>query len=307
MNKYLIKPIASIYLDPIGGLQQLKRDLLLYDCLGMLNIDTLLSGLHQYKQYPFYQDALNEVEFLIQENKFVDLKTLVKVGEVSMDEDDSQLAALTMKIKKEMAEIGNKNEKRHFELYFRHDELNTRLWCNIANSTNETIHAVPSLRDTSTFELPKTTKEKAYTIIHNLIPTPADNTPWEKIFDFNENDESKRKLLALRNWIIDLPSDIKQVELEDKINYLMKEYEANLKRHKIAYKFSTFKTIVSTVPTALSEIVRLRFDKAVDAFFAIAEQEVNFTKFKERQELPGHELAYISHVKSFIGQSNQNR
>jgi hypothetical protein len=66
---------------------------------------------------------------------------------------------------------------------------------------------------------------------------------------------------------------------------------------------STFKTVINAIPTALSEVVRLRFNKAVDAFFAIAEQEVNFTKFKEREELPGHELAFISHVSNFIGQN----
>jgi hypothetical protein len=308
MSKYLIKPVASIYLDPIGGLHQLKRDLLLYDRLGMLNLHSLLGGLKEYNKYPFYRDALNEVEYLIQNNKFVDLKTLVKPGDVLMDENDLELSNITMELKKEMDETSNKkDEKKHFELFWKHDELNTRLWCNIANATNEAIHAVPALRDTSTFELPKTTKEKAYTIVYNLIPTPVDNTPWEKIFDFNEDTESKRKLLGLRNWINELPSDIKQTELEDKINYLLQEYEASLKRHKISYRLSTFKTIVNAIPTALSEIVRLRFNKAVDAFFVIAEQEVNFTKYKEREELPGHELAFISHVNNFIGQKKGNR
>jgi hypothetical protein len=167
MSKYLIKPIASIYLDPIGGIHQLKRDLILYDRLGMLNIDSLLGGLHQYKQYPFYRDALNEVEYLIQNNKFVDIKMLVKPGNVLLDENDLHLSNLTMELKKQMDETSKLNEKKHFELFWKHDELNTRLWCNIANATNESILAVPSLRDTSTFEIPKTTKEKAYTIIHN--------------------------------------------------------------------------------------------------------------------------------------------
>jgi hypothetical protein len=269
----------------------------------MLNIDSLLGGLHQYKQYPFYRDALNEVEYLIQNNKFVDIKMLVKPGNVLLDENDLHLSNLTMELKKQMDETSKLNEKKHFELFWKHDELNTRLWCNIANATNESILAVPSLRDTSTFEIPKTTKEKAYTIIHNLIPTPTENTPWEKIFDFNEDVESKRTLLRLRNWINELPEIIKQSEIEDKINYLLHEYESSLKRHKISSKLSTFKTIVNTIPTALSEVVRLRFDKAVDAFFAIAEQEVNFTKFKEVEELQGNELAYISHVKKFIGQN----
>jgi hypothetical protein len=134
MSKYLIKPIASIYLDPIWGLAQLKRDLLLFDRLGMLNIDSLLSGLHGYRQYPFYLNALNEVEYLIQNNKFVDLKTLIKPGDVLMDENDLALSNLTMDLKKEMDEASKQDEKKHFELFWKHDELNTRVWCNIANA-----------------------------------------------------------------------------------------------------------------------------------------------------------------------------
>ena len=127
MSNYLIKPIVSIYLNPIEGLKELKRDLLLYDSLGMLNIDSLLGGLFQYKQYPFYQDALNEVEYLIQNNKFIDLKTLVKPGSVIMDESDINLSNLTMNLKKEMDEMHKNDEKKYFELFWKHDELNTRL------------------------------------------------------------------------------------------------------------------------------------------------------------------------------------
>jgi hypothetical protein len=34
---------------------------------------------------------------------------------------------------------------------------------------------------------------------------------------------------------------------------------------------------------------------------------VNFTKYKEREELPGHELAFISHANNFIGKKKGNR
>lgn len=127
---------------------------------------------------------------------------------------------------------------------------------------------------------------------------PSNETPWEKIIDFRNDEDSKLKLLALKNWINELHDGVKANELEDKINYLFSQYSESLRRHKINSRLSTFKTIVNAVPTALTEIIRLRFGKAIDAFFSIAEQEVNFTKFNERNSLKGNELAYISHTKS---------
>lgn len=301
MSKYLIKPISSIYLDPIDGVYDLKRDLLLYDNLGMLNLDSLLVSLHQYKVYPFYQNALNELEFLIKENKFFELKTLVKTGDVmNLNESDSKLAKLTMDLKTEMSEINEKNKEKSDELFWKHDELNTRLWCNITNANNDKIFTIPSLKDSASFELPQTTKEKAYSIIHNLIPLPSNDTPWEKIFDFNNDSESRRKLLSLKNWVNELPDNIKYEELKDKIDYLINDYSESLKRHKIEGRLSSFKTIVKVIPTAVTELIRLKFDKAIDAFFSIAEQEVNFQRIEDRKSFIGNELAYIPHLKKNI-------
>jgi len=298
MSKYLIKPITSIYLDPINGINSLKRDLLLYDYVGALNVDSLLSGLHLYKQYEYWQNALNEVEYLIKEGKFIELKSLVKPGSVSVDNYNLELANYTMELQKQMGSTKEEEEYKRLSLFKEHDELNTRLWCSIANASNDAVFTVPSLNDNKSFELPKTTKEKAYTIIHKHFPLPAENTPWEKIFEFNNDSESRLKLLSLRNWMNELPANIKQEELEDKISYQIYKYTENLKQHKISTKVSTIKTIVKVIPSALAELVRLKFDKAIDAFFSIAEQKVNFQNYKDRSNLSGNELAYISHVNS---------
>jgi len=293
MSKHLIKTTASIYLDPINGMNQLKRDLLLYDCLGLLNLDVLINSLDKYKKYPFYKDALNNLLFLVDKKKFVELKSLINPGDVLMDETDLKLANYTMELKNKRDQLGSDNEEKSNELFWELDELDTRLWCNVANSTNENIFVTPSLKNTSTFELKETTKQKAYSIIHGLIPLPVENTPWEKILDFSNDSESKRKLFALKNYINELPENIKKDELNDKIQHLQFEYKESLKRHKISSRTTSFKTIVNSIPTAVSELIRLRFDKALDAFFLIAEQEVNFKKYSEKENLKGNELAYI--------------
>lgn len=299
MSKFLIKPIGSIWLNP-PSVYDFKRDLLLYDKIGMLNMHNLLEGLYKYRQYPIFQNTLNELEYLINNELFVELTQLAmsfaKNGSALINTDDLGLADLTMKLKTQMTE--EKDEEKRDILYWKHDELNTRLWCNIINDNNDAVLTVPALIDTSSFEITGTTKQKAYSIIHKAIPLPTDDTPWEKIIDFKNDNESQLKLLALKNWINDLPENVKANELEDKINYLSQQYAENLKRHKINSRLIYFKTVINVIPKSLSELIRLKFDKSIDALFSIAEQEVNFTKFKERQELKGSELAYISHLKS---------
>jgi hypothetical protein len=295
MSKYLIKPIGSIWQNP-KAISDLKKDLLLYDKLGMLNLHTLLEGLHQNKQYAIIQNTLNEIEYLINQDLFVELTQLamkfVQKGEGFIESDDLGMADYIMKLKSRMSET--KDEKERDKIYWRIDELDTRLWSKIVNVNNESVLTVPYLNDVSSFEMTDTVKEKAYSIIHKSIPLPSDNTSWEQIFEFKNDSESQSKLFALKNWVNDLPENMKANELEDKIQYLSHQYSESLKRHKISTRLVTFKTIVNALPKSLSELVRLRFDKAIEPFFDIAEQQVNFTKFKEKEQLKGNELAYIS-------------
>ncbi|WP_221412626.1 hypothetical protein, partial [Fulvivirga lutimaris] len=202
------------------------------------------------------------------------------------------MADYIMKLKSKIPDI--KNEKERDKIYWQIDELDTRLWSKIVNLNNESVVTVPYLNDVSSFERTDTVKEKAYSIIHKSIPLPSEGTSWEKIFDFKSDSESQLKLLALKNWVNDLPENMSLNQLEDKIEYLSHQYSESLKRHKISTRLVTFKTIINALPKGLSELLRLRFDKAIEPFFEIAEQQVNFTKFKEREELKGNELAYIS-------------
>lgn len=294
MSKFLIKPLGSVYLNPYA-VSDLKKDLLLYDKLGMLNLHTLLEALHQYKKYDLFQNQLNEVEYLIEKGVFIELKQLMNFaenGSAFFPTDDMEMANYIMKLKSKISEI--KDEKERDKIYWQIDELDTRLWSKIVNINNESIVTVPYLNDVSSFERTDTVKEKAYSIIHKSIPLPNESTSWEKIFDFKNDNESQLKLLALKNWINDLPENMSSNELEDKIQYLSHQYSESLKRHKISTRLTTFKTIISALPKGLSELLRLRFDKAIEPFFEIAEQQVNFSQFKEREELKGNELAYIS-------------
>jgi hypothetical protein len=294
MSKYLIKTIHSIAYNPINIIGELKRDLLLYDAVGMLTIDRIFKELAPLEHNHHIKNLFNELEFLIQNDKFIQLQRLFIEGDLNLSDNDNEIGAALNETKDKL--INLKDEKEIRKLVILHEELSTRFWCIVANVTNENIQAIPSLQSTTSLTLPNTTQEKAMQIVHKMLPLPNDQTPWEKIFDFNSDEESKNSLLRLRNWINDLSPDLKQFEILDKIQYLHSEYAKNLKRHKIETRLTTIKTIVKVIPSALTEIVRFKFDKSVDAFFSVSEQLVNFQNYKTRNELIGNEIAYINQV-----------
>jgi hypothetical protein len=297
MSKYLIKPYGSLYKNP-SSIYDLKRELLLYDKVGVLSLHYLLKKLYEKRTNPLVQYAINEIEYLIQQDLFIEITSLFKEGESAMEADDRKLADFTMDLLKKEHEATDARKKE--ELFWMHDELNTRLFCNLANANNESVYTVPALKNYASFELSKTTKEKAYNIIQKLIPLPSDNTSWEKILDFKNDNESQLKLLKLRNWINELSPNVREDELEDKIKYLINDYAESLKRHNIDSRLSMIKTVITTIPAVITELIRFKFDKTIGAFFSIAEQQVNFQKYKETASLNGNELAYIAHVNSNI-------
>src|SRR5690606_41539057 len=114
MSKYLIKPTGSIWLNP-PAIYDLKRDLLLYDKVGMLNVDNLIEGLFQYKQYPVFRNTLNEIEFLVKNELFIELKQLAvpfsNSGTALINKDDLGLADMTMKLKRSEERRVGKTDK----------------------------------------------------------------------------------------------------------------------------------------------------------------------------------------------------
>lgn len=312
MSKYLIKSETCI-LQNIFNFYDIKRDLLLYDKVGVFSPERVLQQIQDYKylyskfQQEQLENAFNEINYLIEKEYFIDHKQIIGVKEtkVEISEKDKELAEVTMGLRVKLDKMDKTLISDRIKAHMEWDELNTRLWCSIANNVDETKHCIAGLNNYYSYDLPSENKSKAYDIVHKMLHLPSDDTPWEKIFDFKNDNEAKLKMYALRDWINDLPNEIKYHELTDKINHLQYEYSESLRRHKIETRLTKVKTLVTAIPKALSELIRLKFDKSVEALFDVSEQFVNFQKFEERNNLKGNELAYITHVNNKFEQNKK--
>ncbi len=298
MSKILTKQWSS-FLRNNNEVYSLKSDMILYDKIGIIDLEKLELTLEfNLKTFPGYKYVLNEFEYLKKHEFLVDIYHLCLPGAVDLNQEALDLAEEVRKKHEKVLELEKIDKLQSVLTKFEYHDLTTRLWTILVNISNRTVYAIPSLTTTSTFETPHSSKENGYNILLRKLPVPTDRTSWEQIIEFKKDTEAQLKIASLRNWINEIPDNFTFNEIEDKIEYLYKEYTTSLKRHKLETQLISIKTVVNAVPKALSELVGFTFDGAADAYFQIAEQKVNYNNYDRIKKTNGNELAYIEMAKS---------
>ena len=104
--------------------------------------------------------------------------------------------------------------------------------------------------------------------------------------------ETRRKFLALRNWMIDISKgNYSTRELSDKYDYLYSEYDTHLKRHRLKTNLGVIKSFVITSTEILENIAKLNFSNALKTGFEIFEKSSKLSEVKANA--PGKEVGYI--------------
>lgn len=144
---------------------------------------------------------------------------------------------------------------------------------------------------------PENTKDKGkeYQIIEVILskfPVIDDNISWDAIIDFKSDPESKRKFLALRNWMIDISkSNYSISEIDEKLEYLLNEYTVHLEKHKIDTQVGFIKSFTITTLEVIENLAKLKLSKVAKTLFEINEQSSKLLEIDENA--PGKEIAYI--------------
>jgi len=84
-------------------------------------------------------------------------------------------------------------------------------------------------------------------IAFNALPVPDESTPWEQIIEYRSDEDSRHKFLELRHWMSEMArSELTPAEAEQKLEYLISQYERHLKLHRLKTNTGTLETIVTT-------------------------------------------------------------
>lgn len=166
----------------------------------------------------------------------------------------------------------------------------------VINLRYQQMNAYPILTHLS-FHLDMKVKEKSdvYYLLLKRVPMPNLNEPWEKIIEFKKDEDSHVKLSALKNWINDVADGkLSIIELSEKIDWLLHEYEQHMKLHQLRSTSSVIETVIKTGLETTENITKFNLSKLADSFFSVKKQKIAL--LEAERNAPGKELAYIHKV-----------
>lgn len=126
-----------------------------------------------------------------------------------------------------------------------------------------------------------------------MFPEPdIETTAWEQIIDFRNDEDSKTKLLSLRNWINEIARrEITRREFVENLEYLCNEYEQQMKLHKMKVNNGILETFFMVTTEALEGILRLKPTQTIKALFSVKHRRVQLLEAELNAR--GCEIAYV--------------
>lgn len=147
-------------------------------------------------------------------------------------------------------------------------------------------------RNLQSIENPLTTKSDIVQITLNALPVPDASTAWEQIIEYRSDPDSQNKFLDLRHWMSEVArGDLTPIEVEEKLEYLISQYQRHMKLHRMKTNAGTLQTIVTTSAEVLGDLVSFKWSKAAEALFSLRQRRVALMEGELTS--PGSEVAYI--------------
>lgn len=169
-------------------------------------------------------------------------------------------------------------------------------------SKEKNVNTIPLIRGNDTKDIEElfnenslnelTTKQKCISIIINNLPVLDDKIPIKEVIAY-KNDESKQlDYFKLMNWVNMISkNNFSENEFKEHLCFKLKDYEDNLKLHKLKYRYSTWETKLVTSSEILENFLKLNLSKVVKSFFEINKSSIQ--SIMEEKNLPNSEIAYI--------------
>lgn len=263
--------LDSLNLD----IEWLKESEIIFEIEPIITEEFLQTNIGQYF-------ASKVVEEATEWNNFSDKieKDLLKYGEVGNISKDN----INIQDVKNLVKLANSRKKLD-ELILRTISLDIEL------KQRNSVVAALSLEDYLD-EAPYIRKSNVTQVVISNLPLPNNETPWEQIIDYRNDPDNQKNLLNLRRWIRKISTEtISPKEIEEEIEWLISEFENNMKIHKMKANTETLEVIVKTPFEFIENLVKLKFSKIPEPLFAFKKRQINL--LEAEQNAPGREMAYI--------------
>ncbi|WP_139709017.1 hypothetical protein [Aeromonas allosaccharophila] len=140
---------------------------------------------------------------------------------------------------------------------------------------------------------PRNNKSLVLDLVLSSVPQPTNETPWEAIIDWRNDEEAKMKFRRLKNWMNKASDkkDLNPVHLKDEILHLLDEYQQYMKIQNAKFSQGTLRTIVTTTAEVVESLAKLKIKSLAEMPFKIS--EANIAVQEAELKAPGRDLAYI--------------
>jgi len=295
------------------GNYNLRKNLLLFDNIifdgGSKQIDYLKTHKKVIDAFgskisKYYFDLVSDLESLNE------MELLTEYGKLLNDKENPDLElskyrslyekydSLTNITEEDLKQVQTERILESINSAITRDSLGIRAIAAFKNKNNRNEVVVPLIHPYSQekkFSLPtahSTTKSKMLKVVLNKLPVLSSEIPIKEIISFKNEEKSQLQFFKLIHWINTLQkSNTSQAEFDDHLNYLIAEYENNLRLHKLKYSYSSLHTFIGVTAEILENVVQFKFKNAVDAVFNIQKNELSM--LSEEKDLKGSETAYI--------------
>jgi hypothetical protein len=129
-------------------------------------------------------------------------------------------------------------------------------------------------------------------IVTGSLPLPSDDTPLEAVLDFVDDPEVRAKAEALRLWMrrtADIGVTAKEIELE--LETLLHDFRRHMELHRLRSRNGALRAAIAVPLGFAEELMHLRPRRAADALFAVRDRRA--ARLEAELTAPGHEVAYI--------------
>lgn len=194
------------------------------------------------------------------------------------------------------------NPEDYITLLYTYNLLIARLWAaQIASQQGDEVSVtlpfnlnknVERLLDYAQPDNEVTSHNSVLEVVVRNLPTPTEDVTWEEILQFRGDLDSKRKLTALREWVNDVArARLTAREVEQKLAYLLDEYDAHMRLHRIKTKSGLLRTICVTSAEVMENILKLKLGDLAKMPFELHEKHVAL--LEAERSAPGRQLAYL--------------
>jgi hypothetical protein len=140
-------------------------------------------------------------------------------------------------------------------------------------------------------------------IVVHAFPEPDEDTPWERIVEFRSDPDAAGQVLALKRWMSKIAQqNISAAEVSEEIEWLIGEYQAHMRLHRMKVTMGALETIVTAAGETFENVVKLKFGALAKSVFSVQHRRIQLLE-AERQA-PGRELAYIVRARELFARTD---